>query len=116
MTSPQIKLLISVACVSIVYAFLCEIRLSAKASRLSKLLQKERPELWSTLNIIARNWNGGQAGLKVLYRRNVIGLPRFDREYKELQSLERKLLWGIGIGSMCIGLVLIGTRFWGWYW
>ena len=116
MTSPQIKILISAACVSIAYAFLCEIRLSGKAAKLSKWVKNERPDLWSNLNFIARNWNGGQPGLKLLYRRKVVGLPRFDKEYKELQSLERKLLWGIGIGSACIALVLIGSKFWGWHW
>ena len=116
MASPQIKILTSLAAVSIVYAFICEIRLSRKASNLSKWLQKERPHLWSELNFIARNWNGGQPGLKLLYRRNVVGLPSFDKEYEQLHFLERKLSWGIGIGSVCIGLVLIGSRFWGWHW
>jgi hypothetical protein len=116
MASPQIKILISLAGVSIVYAFVCNIRLSRKASKLAKWLQKERPDLWSELNFIARNWNGGQPGLKLLYRRKVVGLPRFDQQYEQLHSIERQLLWGIIIGSVCIGMVLIGFRFWGWHW
>ena len=116
MASPQIKILLSLAGVSIVYAFVCEIRMSRKASRLAIWLQKERPDLWSELNFVARNWNGGQPGLKRLYRRNVVGLPRFEQEYEGIRIMERKLLWGIGIGSVCIGLVLIGFRFWGWHW
>ena len=116
MPNLQVKILLSVAGVSIVYAFICNIRLSRKAGRLRSWLEKERPELWSELNLISRNWNGGQPGLKLLYRRNAVGLPRFDREYEQLRALERKLLWGIGVGSVCIGLVLIGARFWGWYW
>jgi hypothetical protein len=114
MASPQIKILISLAAVSIIYAFVCQIRLSRKACELAKWLQKERPDLWSDLNFIARNWNGGQPGLKLLYRRNVVGLPRFDQEYEQLHSVERRLLWGIVIGSVCIGLVLMGSKFWGW--
>jgi hypothetical protein len=115
MASPQIKVLISLAAVSIIYAFVCQIRLSRKSSELAKWLQKERPDLWSDLNFIARNWNGGQPGLKLLYRRNVVGLPRFDQEYEQLHSVERRLLWGIVIGSVCIGLVLMGSKFWGWH-
>ena len=116
MASPQIKLLVSLACVSIVYAFVCHIRISRKAGTLAKWLEKERPDLWSGLNFFARNWNGGQPGLKVLYRRNVVGLPRFDQEFEELLSMERKFLWGIGIGSVSIGLLLVGSKFWGWSW
>jgi hypothetical protein len=116
MASPQIKILVSLACVSTVYAFICEIRMSRKASKLRNWLQKERPDLWSEFNFVARNWSGGQPALKILYRRNVVGLPVFDQQYEQLRSLERKLFWGIGIGSVCIGLVLIGSRFWGWHW
>jgi hypothetical protein len=114
--SLQIKFLISLAGVSIVYAFVCNIRLSRKASKLASWLQEERPDLWSGLNFIARNWNGGQPGLKLLYRRDVVGLPKFDQQYEQLHSIERQLLWGIFIGSVCIGLVFIGSRFWGWHW
>ena len=116
MTSPQIKILLSLAGVSIVYAFVCEIRMSRKASRLASWLQKKRPDLWSELNFVARNWNGGHPGLKILHRRNVVDLPRFDKEYAQLHSMERKFFWGIGIGSVCIGALLTGFMFWGWHW
>ena len=116
MASPQIKIFVSVAAVSIVYAFVCEIRLSRKARKLGSWLQEERPDLWSKLNFFARNWNGGLPGLKLLYRKNVVGPSRFDQQYEQIHFIERKLLWGIGIGSVCIGLVLIGSRFLGWHW
>lgn len=116
MASPQIKILISLSAIAITYAFVCEIRLSRKARKLANWLQKQRPELWSELNSFARNYNGGHPGLKILYRKNAVGLPLFDQQYEQLRSIERKLLWGIGIGSVCIGLVIIGFKFWGWHW
>ena len=116
MTSLQIKILISIAGVSAVYAFVCQIQLSRKASKLGNWLQKERPTLWAELNSFARNYHGGHPGLKILYRKNVVGLPRFNQQYEQLRSLERKLLWGIGIASLCIGLVIIGSKYWGWHW
>jgi len=90
--------------------------MSRKASRLASWLQKKRPDLWSELNFVARNWNGGHPGLKILHRRNVVDLPRFDKEYAQLHSMERKFFWGIGIGSVCIGALLTGFMFWGWHW
>ena len=116
MASPQIKILLSLGALSIVYAFVCNIRLTRKASKLANWVQKERPDLWSELNVIARNWNGGHPGLKLLYRRNVVGLPSFDQQYKQLHSMERQLIWGIIVGSVCIGLVIICLKFWGWHW
>ena len=116
MVSPQIKILIFLAGISIFYAFVCNIRLSRKASKLSDWLRKERPDLWSELNFIARTWNGGQPGLKLLYRRKVVDLPKFYQQYERLHFFEQQLLWGIVIGAVCIGLVLIGYKFWGWHW
>ncbi len=116
MASPQIIILVSLAGVSIVYAFICDIRLSRKASKLRNWLQKERPELWSKLNFFARNWNGGHPGVKLLYRMKVVGLPWFDHQCEQLHALERKLLWGIIIGAVCIGLAIAGSKFWGWQW
>jgi len=116
MASAQIKTLVSLAGVSVVYAFVCEIQLSRKASKLRNCLKKMRPDLWSELNFFAKNWNGGLPGIKLLYRRDVVGLPELDHEYEQLNALQRKLLWGIGIGSLCIGLVIAGSKFWGWHW
>jgi len=114
MTSTQIKILITLASVSIVYAFACKIRLSRKAGKISSWLKKERPDLWSQLNAFARNYDGGHPGLKVLHRKGLVGLPSFDQRYAELRALERKQLWGIAIGAVCIGLVIVGSRFLGW--
>ena len=116
MASPQIKILLSLGALSIVYAFVCNIRLTRKASKLANWIQKECPDLWSELNVIARNWNGGQPGLKLLYRRNVVDLPSLDQIYKQLHSMDRQHLWGIIACSVCIGLVTIGLKFWGWHW
>jgi hypothetical protein len=54
MASPQIKILISLAAVSIIYAFVCEIRLTRKASKLANWLQKQRPDLWSELKFLCK--------------------------------------------------------------
>ena len=116
MTSPQIKIMITLAGISIIYAYVCEIRLSRKAARLANRLRKERPDLWSELNIVARNWNGGLPGLKYLYRRNVVDLPGFDREYGKLQALERKFHWAVGLGVACFCTLFAGFVFWGWHW
>ena len=116
MASPQIKIFTSLAAVAIIYAFLCNIRISRKARELANRLQKERPELWSSLNPFTRNYNGGHPGLKLLYRQKVVDLPGFDEAYEKLHAIERKLLWGIAIGAACIGAVIIGTRYWGWHW
>ncbi|MEJ2286708.1 MAG: hypothetical protein P8X85_24305 [Desulfobacterales bacterium] len=102
MASPQIKILLSLAAFSLIHAFVCNIRLSKKASKLANWLQQERPDLWSELNFIARNWNGGHPGLKLLYRRNVVDLPSFNQQYEQLRSIERQLLWGIIVGAVCI--------------
>ena len=116
MTSAAIKVLISVSCAAIVYAFACDFRIAGMARKLADRLDKERPELWRGLNPIARNFRGGQPGLKVLHRRKAVDLPGFEEEYGRLRALERKQLGAIAAGAACIGLVLAGTALWGWHW
>ena len=116
MTSPQIKIMISLAGISIVYAFICQIRLSQKARKLSIWLEKKYPDLWAELNFIAKNSNGGFPGIKILYRNKTENLPKFDQEYEQLRSLERRMLWGIAMGIMCIGSLIIGLEYFGWHW
>ena len=116
MPSLQIKILISLATVSIVYAYVCQILLTQKASKLARWLQQQRPELWSEMNSVARNWHGGLPALKVLKRRNVVDLPEFDREFEKLHAMERKLFWGIGICVLCFGALFAGFLFFGWHW
>ena len=116
MASPQIKILISLAGISIVYAFVFQIRLSQKARKLANRLQNKHPDLWSGLNFIARNSTGGYPGIKILYRRNVVDLPGFDQEYEQLHSIERQLFWGLIAGTICIGFVIIGLKYFGWHW
>jgi len=110
----QVKILITLAVIAIGYAFVCNIRLSQRAGRLADWLRKERPDLWSQLNPVARNWNGGHPGLKLLHRRNSVCLPRFDREYEQLRALERQLVWAVITGAACIGLVILGVKVFGW--
>jgi len=116
MTSPQLKILLSLAGVSIVYAFICEIRMTRKARELATRLRKERPDLWSELNLVARNWNGGLPGLKFLKRKKAVDLPGFDLQFEEIRALERQLLRGVAIGSACLFLVFVGLKIWGWTW
>jgi hypothetical protein len=114
MTSLEVKILISLAAVSLVYAFICQIRLSQKAGKLADRVKEKCPDLWSELNPIARNINGGYAGLKLLYQKNTAAFTQLDQEYRKLQSIERHLLGGIITGFISIGFVLVGVTFWGW--
>lgn len=116
MASPEIVSLVSAASVSVIYAFINDIQLSRKASKLRKWLERERPELWSNLNVFARNWKGGQPGLKLLHRNNVIDLRHFDQQYEQLRVVERRVMWGVVLGSMCMGVAIMGSWLWGWQW
>jgi hypothetical protein len=116
MVSPQIKILITIASISVIYAFVCKIQLARYAGKLMSIIRKQHPDLWSTLNSFARNYDGGYPGLKLLYRKNAADLSMFDQKYEQLRSLERKLLWGVGTCSVCIGLIIVGIKFWSWHW
>ena len=115
-TSLEIRILISLASLAIVAAFVSQIQMVHRARKLKEWIETERPDLWQNLNIVARNCNGGHPGLKLLYRQKAVGHPRFYEEYRNIRASERQLLWGVGIGAFCIGLVIIGRQLWGWHW
>lgn len=116
MTSPQIKILLSLGCATSIYAFVCDIRFSRKAKKLGNWIQEKRPDLWPELTFFARSLRGGLPDLKILYRNNALDLPRFDKQYEELRLMEKRFLWSLGLGVVCIGSVILGYKFFGWRW
>lgn len=113
MAGAEAKTLISLGTVAVVYAFVCHVRLTAKAGDLARKVSGEIPDVWNGLNPVARSWNGGHPALKLLHRRGSLG-PAAEREYADLRSLEIRMLRGIAVASACIALLLLGARFRGW--
>jgi len=109
-------ILVSLAVITIVYAFVCDIRLSSQAGKMSKRFAAERPDLWEQMNAVARNWRGGQPALKLLHRRGDLDLAGFGKQYAALQTLEHRMLLAMAIGAACIVLAVIGSKFGGWQW
>ena len=108
--------MISLAGISVVFAFICQIRLTQKATKLANQLKKKYPDLWSELTFIARNSSGGYPGIKILIKRKQVELPKLEQEYKQLQLIEKKLLCGLSVGMVCIASVIIGFKYLGWHW
>jgi len=116
MASPYVILTTSLTAVAVVYAFWCSIRIGKQSGRIREHVQKEAPEEWSKLNVLVRNWNNGQAGIMLLYKKGLVQYPGFEAEVQQLRGLERKMLWGVGVGVVCIGLAVAGTELFGWQW
>lgn len=116
MASPYVILTTLGTAAAVVYAFWCSIRIGKQSGRIREHLQREAPEAWSKLNVLVRNWNNGQAGILFLHKKKLVDYPGFEQEVQQLRSLERKMLWGIGLGVACIGLVVAGTELLGWQW
>jgi len=114
MASPYVILTSSAT--AVVYAFWCSIRIAKQSGRIRERLKKEAPEAWSQLNVIVRNWNNGQAGIMFLQKKKLADYPGFEEEVQQLRGLERKMLWGVGVGVVCIGLAVAGTELLGWQW
>jgi hypothetical protein len=116
MASPYIVLTTSATAAAVVYAFWCSIRIAKQSGWIREHVRKEAPEAWEKLNAVERNWNNGQPGIMFLYRKKLVDYPGFEQEVRQLRDLERKMLWGIGVGIACIGLAVAGTELLGWQW
>lgn len=103
-------------CLSVLYAFACQIRLGSRAGKLSRWVQSRYPEAWNELNAVARSWQGGHPALKVLHGRRRVDSLEFRQRYRELRDLEVRLLVSLAIACICLLLILAGSEFWGWHW
>lgn len=107
---------VSLTAVSVVYAFWCDIRISNKSNEIRRWLEKEAPGPWSNLNFVARSWNGGQPGIKLLHRKQLVRLPGFEEKVEQLRDLERRMLWGIAVAMLALVAAIGGTHLWDWQW
>lgn len=115
MTSPEIKILVLIALVACVYAFVLEARRGRRTERLAKWVEAACPQEWDAFHWTARKFNRGGA-LAHLYRRNLIADPHFASEYEAVKPFQRRQVIGFLIGVGAIALVIIGSRYWGWEW
>jgi hypothetical protein len=116
--SPGVIVFTSVGVIAAVYAFICEVRAERVARVAVRRVRAAQPGLWQSL--VAENWLLRFANpaitIKLLCARHGARDTHFDEHFERVRQLQRRGHIAIGVASVSIALVLIGTRFWGWTW
>lgn len=107
---------VSLAAISLVYAYVCEIRQDIGYHRLRDWVEENHPDAWATLNAVHRHALGGRIGLRALHRGPLAHDPAFSDRYLPISRMERRKLQGMAVGAIAIGMTIVGTMFWGWAW
>jgi hypothetical protein len=115
-TSPAVILWTSLAAVAMIYAFFCEIRQDRLARPLRRWVQEAYPNAWASLPWLYRRTLAARIVVRLLLRQRIVTDPAFVERYRPIGRLETEKLVAIIVGLACIGVVLVGTRVWGWAW
>jgi hypothetical protein len=116
--SPGVVLLTAAGAVAAVYAFICHIRAERLARVTMNRVRATQPGVWQRL--IADHWLLRIANpaitIKVWRARHGSPDAHFDDELERVRRIERQEYVAVGAAGVCIALVLVGTRYWGWSW
>ena len=114
-TSPFVMVLITLAAVVSLLAWWLSARNSRRTRALLAYLEQNEESYWRSQQSLSRKIN--PIGVIEAYRRSVQAPdPEFDALYQARKSGTRAQISAIVLAMALIGLVLIGTRFWGWSW
>ncbi len=110
-TSPIVAALILGAAVATLWAWWISIRHGRQTRALIAHLETRHPAIWHTLS--ARYFN--PVGAIEAYRvRHGAADPAFRALYDEKRRRQRALFRALMAGFALIGVLMIGTQFWGW--
>jgi hypothetical protein len=113
--SAGVILLTVVALIAALYAFVCEIRAERVAQTAVKRVRAMQPAVWQELDWIVRLANP-VIKMKVLRSKHGVGGPDFDSRFDVVKRLERQQLIAAATVLLCVALVVIGSKSWGWTW
>lgn len=114
-TSPVVMVLIGIAAASTLLAWALSARHSRRTRALVAYLKQNRDSYWRTLPWFSRTFN--PIGVIEAYRRSCeTPDPEFLALYEASKSGNWAQISAIFLAFALIGVVLIGTTFWGWGW
>jgi hypothetical protein len=114
MAHPAIMFSISVSTVSIVYAYIQQIKKDKKAENLEKWVRDKFPEIYNDLPWVHRKLLKSEVSLNIINNKKLIDDSDFEFMYKELKSFNKKLYISLAIGILGLIFTFITSHFLGW--
>ena len=114
-TDPAVIVLTLATVAFCIYAWWLSIQRSKRVRRLVQWLEHHHGARWRALSKLSRGLH--PVGAVEHFRRKILSEdPEFMTLYRETKAGTRRQLAAILAAVVCIGLVQIGVRVWGWSW
>ncbi len=114
MAHPAIMFSISVSAVSIVYAFVQQIKKDRRAGSLEKCVRDKYPEIYNDLPWVQRKLLKSEVSLNIINNKKLIDDSDFNFMYKELKVFDKKFYVSLAIGILGLIFTFITSYFLGW--
>jgi len=114
MAHPVIMFSISVSAVSIVYAFVQQIKKDRRAGSLEKWVRDKYPEIYNDLPWVHRKLLKSEVSLNIINNKMLIDDSDFNFMYKELKSFNKKFYISLAIGILGLTFTFLISYFLGW--
>ncbi|HUT51085.1 MAG TPA: hypothetical protein VM325_17280 [Alphaproteobacteria bacterium] len=115
MASIEIKVLISLAALGSVYAFIRDIQRTARRRRLAVWVKQHYPLEWRAIDWGRRNLFLA-AALARLFLSGTITDPHFMQEYPNVRRWPLDMMLAFAVACGAIALVAVGQLYLGWTW
>ena len=113
-TSPGVMIFILLSLAAVLYAWWLSVDRSRRLRQLVRWLREHRGQAWSDIPSAARATPTG--GIESLRQHGMAQDPEFIKRYREATRHNRRQLAMLVLAAAGIGVVAVGTLYWGWVW
>ena len=114
MVHPAIMFSISVSAVSIVYAYIQQIKKDSRAGHLEKWVRDKYPETYDSLPWVHRKLLKSEVSINIINNKKLIDDSDFELMFKELKAFNKKLYISLAIGILGLTITFVTSYFLGW--
>lgn len=113
-TSPGVMIFILLALAAVLYSWWLSIGRTRRLRDLAEWLREHHPQAWSGTPPGTRYHPSG--GIEYLRHHELVQDLDFIERYRDANRHTRRRLAMLLLTAASIGMVFVGTRYWGWVW
>jgi hypothetical protein len=114
MAHPAIMASISLTAVSVIYAFIQQIKKDNKAEKLENWVRDKYPEVYDDLPWLHRKLLKSEVVLTVINKKKLLNDTDFELMYKEVTAFNKKFYISLAIGILGLTFTIVTSYFLGW--
>ncbi len=113
MAHPAIKVSIIVMAISVIYAYILQIKKDNKADKLRKWVMKKYPEVYDSQPWHHRKMLKSEVVLNVINKKKLIDDEEFENMYSDVNANNKKFYVLLALGIAAIAFIVIASKYFG---